>query len=1088
MKRNIATHLLLAAAVLVGLPLTASAQQSYTEDFTTSTYKDEVNTTADWNTADGELKLFDFELSLVGTYDPGDAYDIAVSGDLAVVAGYGDGIHVFDISDLSNPALLATYATPGLAWGVAMDGDHVFVADRSSGLQVIDISDPTNPAPLGTYNTPALARRVAVHGDLAFVADMHGGLVILDVSDPTSPAHLGTYVTSDDAYDVVVDGDHAFVASDGAGLEVVDTSDPTNPALEVVHATTGSARGISVSGNVTFVAAIATLEAIDITDPTTPVTLDTYVTSGNAQDVSVSGDRATVADYASGIQVFDITDPTDLSPIHGYDTSGFAEAVVVDGQHAFVADRASGLQIVKVSSTHAPILAASFDTPGYGWGIAVHGDYAFVADQNDGLQILDISDPSNPLIAGSYDPGSYTRKVKVAGDRAFVATGTQLQVLDISDPESPVFLGSYSTPANALDVDVAGDLAFVGCFSSGLLVIDIEDPSAPTLVGSYDTSGYGFGVVVAGDYAYLADSGHGLKVIDIGDPTSPSLVGSLDLYSAKRLVVEGDYCYMSDNHAGLQVIDISDPTDPLLAATYDTASLYVDDVAVAGDRCYLAAGIQGLKVIDISDPTDLFLIDTFDTQQASAVALSGHHALLVGADCQSLQIGQDVFDVQNNVGQSSDVAGSGDTIVRGQLTSTETVDVSWEVTADAGANWQTIVSDGSWSKLTNLGSDLRWRSTHTFAGINPTVSDLTLSWLNESGPITSITDVPDDQGGWVRLDFTRSGYDFAEEDSLPVTGYQIYQRVDDLLLRSQVLEVGLAPKSPQIQKLNSLLVFGPDRLRLFEDRWFIMGQDPLRSDDFPDGMWEAVGWVAATQTDDYLARVPTVTDSTAAGGIAWSAFFVTTHTTTPSIWFASEPDSGYSVDNIAPGVPSGFMVDHDYVNGPSLAWEESPEDDFQYFKVYRGLSDDFEIGPEALIHETAETSWLDTEGGTEHFYKVTALDHAGNESDPASPDEVTGVEETAPRVFALHQNSPNPFNPVTTINFDLPRAGHVRLEIFEVSGRRVATLLDESREAGRYSTTWRGQDDAGNAVSSGMYFYRLSTDGFNETRKMLLLQ
>ncbi|MCP3999226.1 MAG: T9SS type A sorting domain-containing protein, partial [bacterium] len=136
----------------------------------------------------------------------------------------------------------------------------------------------------------------------------------------------------------------------------------------------------------------------------------------------------------------------------------------------------------------------------------------------------------------------------------------------------------------------------------------------------------------------------------------------------------------------------------------------------------------------------------------------------------------------------------------------------------------------------------------------------------------------------------------------------------------------------------------------------------------------------------------------------------------------------------------------------------------------------------------AETSWLDSAGGVEHDYKVTALDHAGNESDPASPDAVTGSEAGAPRIFALHQNSPNPFNPVTMIRFDLPRAGQVRLDIIDVSGRHVATLIDGSLEAGRHEQTWRGVDDRGRSLSSGLYFYRLSAEGFSETRKMLLLQ
>ncbi|HKW13963.1 MAG TPA: FlgD immunoglobulin-like domain containing protein [Candidatus Krumholzibacteria bacterium] len=94
-----------------------------------------------------------------------------------------------------------------------------------------------------------------------------------------------------------------------------------------------------------------------------------------------------------------------------------------------------------------------------------------------------------------------------------------------------------------------------------------------------------------------------------------------------------------------------------------------------------------------------------------------------------------------------------------------------------------------------------------------------------------------------------------------------------------------------------------------------------------------------------------------------------------------------------------------------------------------------------------------------------------------------------PGVFALHANVPNPFNPTTTINYDVRRGGaDVHIDIFDVSGRLVRTLVEEHRAAGRYSTQWNGLDDGGRPVASGVYFYRMQAAGFNETRKMVLLK
>lgn len=105
-----------------------------------------------------------------------------------------------------------------------------------------------------------------------------------------------------------------------------------------------------------------------------------------------------------------------------------------------------------------------------------------------------------------------------------------------------------------------------------------------------------------------------------------------------------------------------------------------------------------------------------------------------------------------------------------------------------------------------------------------------------------------------------------------------------------------------------------------------------------------------------------------------------------------------------------------------------------------------------------------------------------------NPD-LTGVPgDPAPVALRLEQNLPNPFNPKTTIRFALPTAGDATLTVFDASGRRVATLLDGPQAAGPQEVVWGGKDDAGNAVPTGIYFYRLQHASGEQTRKMLLLK
>jgi hypothetical protein len=98
------------------------------------------------------------------------------------------------------------------------------------------------------------------------------------------------------------------------------------------------------------------------------------------------------------------------------------------------------------------------------------------------------------------------------------------------------------------------------------------------------------------------------------------------------------------------------------------------------------------------------------------------------------------------------------------------------------------------------------------------------------------------------------------------------------------------------------------------------------------------------------------------------------------------------------------------------------------------------------------------------------------------------VESQLPGRYQLYANYPNPFNPVTTIRYDLPDASQVKLEVYNVLGQRVVTLVDESQEAGHHQVDWNSADSDGRPVSSGIYFYRLTADEYIETKKMMLLK
>ncbi|MBD3220391.1 hypothetical protein GF314_04040 [bacterium] len=116
---------------------------------------------------------------------------------------------------------------------------------------------------------------------------------------------------------------------------------------------------------------------------------------------------------------------------------------------------------------------------------------------------------------------------------------------------------------------------------------------------------------------------------------------------------------------------------------------------------------------------------------------------------------------------------------------------------------------------------------------------------------------------------------------------------------------------------------------------------------------------------------------------------------------------------------------------------------------------------------------------------ITVRDATGNVIEFVMSSEP--IEEL-PEVYSVGNNYPNPFNPQTTIQFALPEAQDVRIDIFDIRGYRLRTLVDESMPAGHHSVIWNGRDGAGRQVASGAYFYRVQAGPMSETRRMLLVK
>jgi len=160
--------------------------------------------------------------------------------------------------------------------------------------------------------------------------------------------------------------------------------------------------------------------------------------------------------------------------------------------------------------------------------------------------------------------------------------------------------------------------------------------------------------------------------------------------------------------------------------------------------------------------------------------------------------------------------------------------------------------------------------------------------------------------------------------------------------------------------------------------------------------------------------------------------------------------------------------------------------DAKFVNVYRaiGRNDDFTTLATVNAPDDGRFSYTDDAvmAGGSYRYKIGVIEGDNEYLSPVADVRLPGAK------IELAQNVPNPFNPQTTIRFTLPANERVALAIYNANGQLVKTLVSDDRASGTYNVTWDGHDSRGNAVSSGVYFYRLSAGKFSETRKMVLLK
>ncbi|MBN1479392.1 T9SS type A sorting domain-containing protein [candidate division KSB1 bacterium] len=176
-----------------------------------------------------------------------------------------------------------------------------------------------------------------------------------------------------------------------------------------------------------------------------------------------------------------------------------------------------------------------------------------------------------------------------------------------------------------------------------------------------------------------------------------------------------------------------------------------------------------------------------------------------------------------------------------------------------------------------------------------------------------------------------------------------------------------------------------------------------------------------------------------------------------------------------------------------ISWSPNPEPDVKYYHIYRASS----ISSETNIAQvsSANSVYMDYDIALGHiyYYRIVAVDSAGNSSTFSDPVTIIAdiasnslaQKDVQPAAFELTRIYPNPFNPATTLAYTVAQQANVSLAIYDGRGRKIKTLVEETKSPGFYDVIWDARDELNNMVATGVYFARLICGESQDVRRLV---
>ncbi|MDH4070240.1 MAG: choice-of-anchor B family protein [Ignavibacteria bacterium] len=803
-----------------------------------------------------------------------------------------------------------------------------------------------------------------------------------------------------------------------------------------------------------------------------------------------------------------------------------------DGREYALLGVNGGVSIVDVTDTNAiaevdfvPWVSTGFT----GWyDMKTYRNYMYVSsEQSSNVLIVDLSAlPDSARIVGTtmnFQTSPHNIYVDTTQAILFVIEDFNfsgpVDLLDLSDPENPALLSTLGPGlgTDAHDVFAQDEVLYVAEGVNGSVgIFDISNPAAPSLLSRLNipSPGYVHNVWVSPDNTVMMTTeettDHTVKAWDISDVNNISL---LDEYIGParlphNVTIRGSFAYLSHYESGLIILDISDPSHIVEVGNYDTypASNNPTFRGAWGvypfgrdNKIFMGDGITGLYVLEFTGSAAYRIQGTLESATSGLGIEDGWVEVVetgaierTGTD-GSFVIGSGLSSITLR-GRAYGYA-MGEVALNGTPGSTDTVTISLgdALTGSLGGT----VTDNTMSPL--VGAEVA----------------VTASGLLFEEPVTLVA-VTDGDGAYVFDDLFVSDGDWLRYDT--VTAVQVFPNASSFV-EGIVIEAG----SLTIQDFE-----------LFPANYLLVNDDPAGG-----YLSEYVAALSASGGIPYLWETATDGEAIPASAIdgmtsplvVWYTGDATTDvlTTTAQESLAVVLNNGGSLLLAGRGIASSlaaqgssFLTDYlesgsgGTVSGTSFIASVAGN------PMSGGLSGFLAIGGDKDIIDPVvpgnATSAFTYTGGSSAGVTVenpstgskTAFLGFGLENISAATSrqavataamtwlglitEVEPVTSSVPDRFTLSQNFPNPFNPSTSITFQVPAQSTVSLVVFNLLGQEVARLIDNQQiDAGSYAVEWDGTGSSGRQVASGIYLYRLEAAGeagtrFTDMRKMVFLK